>query len=136
MKSHMNKEHTDILNLDDVKLLVNDFYSKVRGSELLAPIFNGVIGENWPVHLEKMYDFWQTILLETPVYSGSPFLKHAKLPIQKEHFDTWISLFNSTVDEHFIGEKAAEAKWRAAKMSEMFQYKLDYYANNPAQPLI
>lgn len=132
----MDNEHTDILNLDDVKLLVNDFYSRVRDNDLLAPIFNGVIGENWPIHLEKMYGFWQTILLDTPAYSGSPFLKHAKLPIRKEHFDTWINLFNSTVDAHFTGEKATEAKWRAAKMSEMFQYKLDHYANNPAEPLI
>lgn len=129
-------ENTDILNLADVQLLVDNFYGKVRDNELLAPIFNGVIGDKWPVHLEKMYGFWQTLLLETPVYSGSPFLKHAKLPIEKEHFDTWMKLFNETVDEHFTGTKANEAKWRAARMSEMFQYKLTYYKNNPAQPLI
>lgn len=132
----MDIANHDILNLDDVKLLVNDFYSKVRDNDLLAPVFNGVIGENWPAHLEKMYGFWQTILLEVPVYSGSPFLKHAKLPVKKEHFDTWISLFNETVDAHFTGAKADEAKWRAARMSEMFQYKLAYYKNNPAQPLL
>ncbi|TCC93569.1 group III truncated hemoglobin [Pedobacter frigiditerrae] len=132
----METKQTDILNLDDVKLLVNDFYEKVRDNELLSPVFNGVIKDKWPAHLERMYGFWQTLLLEVPAYSGTPFLKHAKLPIEKEHFDTWISLFNETVDEHFTGEKASEAKWRAARMSEMFQYKLDYYKNNPAQPLI
>jgi hemoglobin len=129
-------ENPDILNLDDVKLLVDDFYGRVRESELLSPIFNGVIGEKWPVHLERMYSFWQTLLLDVQAYSGTPFLKHAKLPIEKEHFDAWIKLFNETIDEHFTGTKADEAKWRAARMSEMFQYKLDYYKNNPAQPLI
>jgi len=132
----MSASNTDILNADDVKLLVDDFYGKVRDNDLLSPIFNEVIKDNWPAHLEKMYGFWQTILLDVQAYTGSPFLKHAKLPIEKEHFDTWISLFYETVDEHFIGEKATEAKWRAARMSEMFQYKLDYYKNNPAQPLI
>ena len=132
----MESQHPDILNLNDVKLLVDNFYAKVRENPLLAPIFDGVIGERWPVHLEKMYGFWQTLLLETPAYSGSPFLKHAKLPIQKEHFDTWMSLFTETIDEHFTGIKAEEAKWRAAKMSEMFQYKLDYYRHNPKEPLI
>lgn len=127
---------TDILNIDDVKLLVDTFYAKVRDNELLSTVFNKVIGDNWPAHLEKMYGFWQTLLLDTPAYSGSPFLKHAKLPIAKEHFDTWMSLFNETVDEYFTGEKANEAKWRAERMSEMFQYKLEYYKNNPAQPLI
>lgn len=132
----MESQQTAILNLDDVKLLVDNFYAKVRDNALLSPIFNHVIKENWPAHLAKMYSFWQTLLLDTPAYSGSPFLKHAKLPIGKEHFDTWISLFNETIDEHFVGEKAEEAKWRAARMSEMFQYKLEYYKNNPAQPLL
>lgn len=128
--------YSDIINLDDVKLLVDDFYGRVRENELLAPIFDEIIGDRWPSHLEKMYGFWQTILLDVQAYSGSPFLKHIKLPIDKEHFDTWIKLFNETVDAHFTGEKADEAKWRAARMSEMFQYKLDYYKNNSAQPLI
>jgi hemoglobin len=127
---------TDIINLNDIKVLVDNFYTKIRDEKLLGPIFNGIIGDNWPAHLTKMYGFWQTLLLDTPAYSGSPFLKHAKLPIAKEHFDRWMELFNETVDEHFSGAKADEAKWRAARMSEMFQYKLDYLKNNPAEPLI
>lgn len=127
---------TDIINLNDIKVLVDNFYTKIRDEKLLGPIFNGIIGDNWPAHLTKMYGFWQTLLLDTPAYSGSPFLKHAKLPIAKEHFDRWMELFNETVDEHFAGVKADEAKWRAARMSEMFQYKLDYLKNNPAEPLI
>lgn len=132
----MEVSKADILTLSDVKILVDNFYRKVRENELLAPVFNDIIKDNWPAHLEKMYRFWQTILLETPTYSGSPFLKHAKLPIAKAHFDDWMALFTETIDEHFTGAKADEAKWRAAKMSEMFQYKLAYYKNNPAQPLI
>lgn len=132
----MEIENKDIFTITDVKTLVDDFYGRIRANELLAPIFEGVIGNNWERHLQRMYDFWQTILLEAPAYSGSPFLKHAKLPIAKEHFDTWIALWYQTIDDHFTGEKAEEAKWRAARMSEMFQYKLDYYKNNPAQPLI
>lgn len=132
----MESENTDILKIEDIKMLVDVFYGKVRTNPIIGPIFNNVIGENWEKHLQRMYDFWQTILLDTPAYSGSPFLKHAKLPIDKEHFDTWIALWYQTIDEHFTGEKAKEAKWRADRMSEMFQYKLDYYKNNPAQPLI
>lgn len=132
----METMKTDIANLQDIKTLVDHFYTKIRENELLGTIFNGVIGDNWPAHLTKMYGFWQTLLLDTPAYSGSPFLKHAKLPIAKEHFDRWMELFNETVDEHFAGAKADEAKWRAARMSEMFQYKLDYFKNNPAEPLV
>lgn len=132
----MEFESKDISTITDVKILVDDFYNRIRANELLAPIFNGIIGEHWEKHLQRMYDFWQTILLETPVYNGSPFLKHEKLPISKAHFDVWIELWNQTIEDHFKGEKADEAKWRAARMSEMFQYKLAYYKNNSAQPLI
>lgn len=129
-------EKTDVLNLDDVKKLVDNFYEKARENELLAPVFDAIIKDNWEAHLEKMYRFWQTILLETPTYSGSPFLKHANLPIAKEHFEAWIKLFNETIDSTFEGEKAEEAKTRAFKMGEMFQYKMEYYKNNPtAKPL-
>jgi len=52
-----------LLNIEDVKLLVDTFYSKVRNDDTLAPIFNERIGDRWPEHLEKMYTFWQTTLL-------------------------------------------------------------------------
>ena len=126
----------DITSLEDIKFLVNTFYLKIQEDELIGPIFNSVIGDRWPIHLDKMYRFWQTILLEEIAYSGSPFLPHAKLPIFKEHFDQWLSIWHETIDANFVGPKAVEAKWRADKMSEMFQYKLDYYRNNPAIPLI
>lgn len=121
----------DIGHIDDIKLIVNSFYSKVREDELLSPIFNERIGDHWPQHLEKMYRFWQTVLLEEHTYSGSPFPPHAKLPVSKEHFDHWLDLFNETVDHYFAGEKANEAKWRAGKMAELFLFKIDHFKNNP-----
>ncbi|HEX5026505.1 MAG TPA: group III truncated hemoglobin [Agriterribacter sp.] len=118
---------TDILNLEDVKKLVDVFYGKVRENDLLAPLFNERIKDRWPEHLAKMYAFWQTILLEERTYFGSPFPPHAKLPVEHAHFGEWMKLFTQTVDELFTGEKAKEAKWRAAKMAEMFEYKIEYY---------
>jgi hemoglobin len=116
----------DITSLDDIKLFVDAFYTQVQQDQLIGPIFNSVIQDRWPVHLEKMYGFWQTVLLNERAYSGSPFPPHAKLPIEKQHFDRWLKLFNSTIDINFKGDKADEAKWRAAKMAEMFRYKIDY----------
>ncbi|WP_152268944.1 group III truncated hemoglobin [Agriterribacter humi] len=118
---------TDILNLEDVKKLVDAFYGKVRENDLLAPVFNERIKDRWPEHLAKMYTFWQTILLEERTYFGSPFPPHAKLPVEHAHFGEWMKLFTQTVDELFTGEKAKEAKWRAGKMAEMFEYKIEYY---------
>ncbi len=47
----------EILNIEDVTLLVDSFYQKVRKDQLLGGIFNGVIQNRWPEHLEKMYRF-------------------------------------------------------------------------------
>lgn len=122
-------ERPTILTIDDVKLLVDTFYDRIQADALLGPVFNEVIQDNWPVHLEKMYRFWQTVLLGEHTYFGSPFPPHAKLPVTHQHFETWMALFTKTVDELFAGEKADEAKWRAAKMAEMFELKIAYFKN-------
>jgi len=132
----MTANKQDILTLDDVKVLVNGFYGKVRENELLGPIFNKVIQDRWDTHLQKMYTFWETVLLGNHTYFGSPFPPHAKLPIDKHHFDTWLQLWHSTIDEHFQGNKATEAKWRGDKMAVMFLSKLEYFNKNSRVSLI
>lgn len=126
----------DIFHLDDIKLLVDSFYDKVRDDDLLAPIFNSVIQDRWPEHLERMYTFWQTVLLGQHTYMGSPFPPHANLPVTKVHFDRWLDLFFNTIDEKFDGEIAAEAKWRASKMAEIFQFKIERYQESGLRPLV
>lgn len=119
----------DIKTLEDIKLLVDTFYSKVQKDDFIGPIFNEKISNRWPEHLEKMYRFWQTILLEVHTYSGSPFPPHKQLPVAKEHFDRWMEIFTTTTDELFVGAIAEEAKLRAKNMAEMFNYKIDYFRN-------
>ncbi len=126
----------DLHNIEDIKLLVDSFYEKVRNDELLKDVFNNRIEDRWPQHLEKMVRFWQTVSLEEHTYQGSPFLPHARLPVSKLHFDAWLKLFNATVDELFIGEKAEKIKWQGARMAELFQSKIEYYKNNSAMPLL
>jgi hemoglobin len=126
----------DIATLEDIQLMVNSFYDRVRADDMLGPIFNGVIQDRWPEHLQKMHRFWQTVLLDEHTYYGSPFLPHAKLPVDQEHFNRWLTLFNATIDEHFQGAKATRAKWQGERMAEMFLSKLQFYRNNPAIPLL
>lgn len=130
------EEKKDIQHLNDIKVLVDEFYGKIRGDELLGPIFNGVIQDRWPQHLNKMYGFWQTVLLDEHNYDGRPFPPHANLPVQKHHFARWLSLWHKTIDAHFKGEIADEAKWRGDKMAAMFLSKIEYYRSNNATPLI
>jgi hemoglobin len=120
---------SDIKTLDDIKLLVDTFYLKVQKDNFIGPIFNEKIANRWPEHLEKMYRFWQTILLEEHTYSGSPFPPHKHLPVEKEHFERWMEIFIATVNHLFEGPLAEEAKLRAKNMAEMFNYKIQYFRN-------
>lgn len=121
------EETKDIMTLEDIKILVDAFYEKVRQDELLAPIFNERIKDRWPQRLEKMYAFWQTVLLDQRTYLGSPLPPHARLDVNHSHFQRWMELFILTADTLFQGEKANEAKWRAGKMAELFESKIEYY---------
>lgn len=120
---------------DDIILLVDTFYSAVQQDELLAPIFNSVIKDQWPLHLKKMYSFWETVLLNDHTYLGSPFPPHARLPVTAEHFQRWLKLFKATMDNFFEGEKADEALWRAERMAELFLAKIEYFRNSDTTPL-
>jgi hemoglobin len=112
---------TDITTRDHIEILVNEFYDKVRGDELLAPVFSHV---NWPHHLPIMYNFWSSMLLGDQSYRGNPFAKHLPLPIGAEHFDQWLKLFRETVQENFEGQKAEEVLMRAESIAGIFQARM------------
>ena len=115
---------SDIQNEDDIKKLVHTFYDKVNRDDLLSPIFNDVAKVNWDEHLPLLCRFWSTLLFRTMTFEGRPFPKHLPLPIQREHFGRWVSLFTATVDELFSGAKAEEAKNFARSIADTFQLRM------------
>ncbi|QEM09009.1 group III truncated hemoglobin [Mucilaginibacter rubeus] len=114
----------DIEDITSIKLMVDEFYSRVRLDGLLGPVFAGVIKDDWQPHLDKMYAFWNAALFGVPGFKGNPFARHAPLPIGNAHFDRWLELFTQTVDAHFAGPMADDAKNRAGLMAAMFMSKL------------
>jgi hemoglobin len=109
---------------EDIHLLVNTFYSKIRKDELLGPIFNSHISENqWPHHLIKLTDFWETNLFGVRKFKGSPTQKHLKVDenldyrIDALHFGKWLNLWVETINELFTGERADKAIYMARKMA-------------------
>jgi hemoglobin len=114
----------DILTKDDVTLLITEFYKKVRQDPQISQHFARV---DWDHHTPVIIDFWNMILLGDSAYKGNPFLKHINLPLQREDFDRWLLHFSKTVDEHFTGDKAEEAKQRAVSIAGMFQAKMGLY---------
>lgn len=122
---------------EDVSLLVNTFYGKVRQDELLGPIFNGIISD-WESHLELLTDFWETNLFFKRKYFGNPMHAHVEVDkqvdhtINEMHFGTWINLWVQTLDELFEAddEVAQIAKNRARHMGTFLH--LNIFNSRPA----
>ncbi|WP_430424275.1 group III truncated hemoglobin [Maribacter litoralis] len=115
---------TKITNREDVRVLVHTFYDKIRQHNMLGPIFNGhITEEQWPAHLSKLTDFWESNLFGVRTFRGSPSKAHVNVDknlqhsISQNHFAQWLQLWFETIDELFEGELADRAKEMARRMS-------------------
>jgi len=82
----------------EIALLVDIFYAKVRVDPEIGPVFNDAV-QNWEAHLALLKDFWSTVLLTTGRYKGNPLLAHFRLPIEERYFARWLKLFSETANE-------------------------------------
>jgi len=118
----------DIENKQDIQLLVDSFYEKVKADNVIGFIFNDIVKVDWSHHLPIMYDFWENTLFYTGSYVGNPMEVHKRLnqtvPLTSEHFQQWLQLFLGTVDELFAGEKAELAKQRGRSIATLIQLNL------------
>jgi hemoglobin len=124
-----------IEGIEDIKVFVDEFYNKVRRDDFIGPIFNEAI-DDWAHHLEKLHTFWNAALFGVPGFRGNPFAKHAPLPIGPDHFDRWLKLFFETIDVHFEGAVAADAKNRAELMAFMFLNRLSQMNGDPGKVIV
>lgn len=112
----------DIQNRSDVFTLVSTFYKKVQKNPQIGYFFNETI-EDWPTHLEKLTDFWETNLFMVSKFNGNPVKAHKEVDekfnqsIEQKHFGEWLNMWFETVDELFEGERANIAKNRARNMA-------------------
>ena len=94
----------------DIRVLIEPFYQRVRADETLGPIFHAKIGETdaeWAPHLAKIENFWANVMLHERAYQGNPLMKHAAVrEIQPAHFARWLDLFEQTAREVLCERKA------------------------------
>lgn len=118
----MEVNKTDIRNRDDVFMLVSTFYGKVRKNPEIGFYFNETI-HDWPAHIQKLTDFWESNLFFVSKFRGNPRKTHQEVDenfnnnIEQRHFGEWLNLWFSTIDEYFEGERANLAKNRARNMA-------------------
>ena len=99
-----------------IERLVRGFYVKVRSDAVLAPVFDSKI-EDWEPHLAQMCAFWSSVALMSGRYHGTPMVKHAPLPVDADHFDRWLALFEATAVELCPPQAAAHFVERARRIA-------------------
>ena len=124
----MTSDKRDIATRADIECLVNGFYERVRGDELLGPIFDDVAHTDWARHLPKMYDFWEGVLFGVAGFQGNPLAVHRELasrvPMGTREFGRWLDLFHEHVDTLFSGPCAEGAKARAFRIAAVMQHHI------------
>lgn len=115
------------LGIDDrsLRLLVEQFYDRVRADAALGPIFNDAI-HDWPEHLERLADFWSSVMLGRGRYKGQPVPAHHKhgSRISPELFDRWLALWDEATLALMTAGAAAALQDKARRIAESLKLAL------------
>lgn len=127
----------DLCTLEEIRHLVDTFYSRIQADALLGPVFDQHI-DDWPTHLDIMVRFWSSILLGSGQYSGTPMPKHVALPdLNAAMFQHWLKLFHATTAElpnRDMANQADELAQRIAR-SLWFGYQMNREPNRMPREL-
>ncbi len=108
---------THPINEAGIRTLVFTFYDRIQEDPVLGPMFERRLAGRWEPHLEKMCDFWSTVLLGTARFRGNPMVMHMDIPgLMPEHFDRWIALFDATAHEVLPTHQALDIVGRSKRM--------------------
>ncbi|MGB8190575.1 MAG: group III truncated hemoglobin [Chitinophagaceae bacterium] len=118
----------DIDTKDDIRILIDAFYTKVRANGVIGYIFNDIAKVDWDHHTPIICDFWESVLFHTGPYARNPIAIHKDLhqrhPLTSEHFAEWMRLFKETTDELFEGKNATIIKQRAESIAAVMKLKI------------
>lgn len=118
-----------------VKAVVHGFYDKVRADAVLGPVFDRVIGGEWGPHLEKMCDFWSSVMMMSGRYKGNPMTTHMRLKqIRIDHFERWLCLFRETAGEICPADVAPLFIGRAENIARSLQMGMFFRSGPNAGP--
>jgi hemoglobin len=104
-----------------IERLVHGFYAKVRADAVLGPVFESRITD-WEPHLAQMCAFWSSVALMTGRYHGTPMAKHLPLPIDGDHFDRWLALFEQAAREICPPGAGAHFIERARRIAQSLEF--------------
>jgi hemoglobin len=132
----MTEKRPDIQDRASCERLVRAFYGRALTDPVIGFIFVDVARLDLEEHVPRIASFWETILLGAQSYGGGAFRPHAvlntKVRLRAGHFDRWLWLWRTTVDELFAGERAELAKAHAERVARAFHARLQMMEQSPA----
>ncbi len=84
----------------------------------------------WLPHIEKITDFWNSIIFSSIDYIGNPVEKHIEVDkksnykIDQNHFDQWLSLWYQSIDNLYMGKNANILKDKARNIAHIMWIKI------------
>ncbi len=118
----------DIETREDIDALMLKFYERALEDDTIGYIFTDVMKLDLEHHLPIIGDFWESLLLGANKYhlhGRNPMQVHEainyKVTLTHEHFQRWLEIFGTTIDEMFEGELADNAKLRAKAIAHNIQ---------------
>jgi len=105
-----------------IRLLVHTLYDGVRRDEILGPVFDQAVHGDWDGHVQRMTDFWSTVLLGAGRFQGNVCGEHMALAgMESGHVVRWLALFKQTVMLLFVDAAAEEILLSADRISGSLQ---------------
>lgn len=134
----LEHQRRDVTNRVDVERLVRSFYRHAAMDDVLGPVF-AAAHVDWSAHIPTLIDFWVWQLFGQRGYEGNPLRAHqpahARTPFSDVHYERWLELFDTTVDDDFAGPGAELAKARARRMARALHRLLDGESASGAIPI-
>ncbi|UVF22735.1 group III truncated hemoglobin (plasmid) [Microvirga terrae] len=112
------------LELDQADLpeLLRRFYDRVRSDAELGPVFNDAV-HDWAEHLDRLEDFWSSVMLASGRYKGNPVVIHLIHAdrITPGMFSRWLELWEQATTELLPDEVARTAQAKARRIAKSLQ---------------
>ena len=92
--------------------------------DVLGPVF-AAAEVDWAAHIPRVTEFWAWQLIGGRRYDGRPLRSHERVnelvPFTAAHYERWLELFTTTLQESWSGPVAEMAERRARRMARSMQ---------------
>lgn len=110
---------TQTIQQEDIMPVLSRFYALVRRDPELGPVFNEVVAD-WTEHLQRLEDFWSSLMLTSGRYKGNPVAMHVihAHRIQPQMFSRWLQLWEETTNDMVPPAVAQEMQRKATRIAD------------------